>query len=155
MPKLIQIEDVKLKSMSVEIRAMTVSGKQMTLAIFRQLPGRSIWDADFRLLGAPWGRVLYFWGGDKDCTGFQVVWQDGKELFRSVHWKPELSYHSEVRKLERRLGEMRKAVDGGYARYGEVSDMLALRLQEERDAFERHERAYAELENLPQLFIAM
>lgn len=83
-PRLVNIEDAKVKTLTVELKALTVSGKQMTLSTFRQLPVEDIWtdwpeDPGFR--GIPWGRVLYFWGGQIP-RGFHLVWQDADELFR-------------------------------------------------------------------------
>lgn len=107
MSKLINISDVKLKSLSVEIKALTVNGKQMTLAVFRQLPARELWDKQFKLLGIPWGRVRYFWGEDKDCTGFQVVWQDADILYRSMHYQPRpVVEYTRKRDLENRLRDL-------------------------------------------------
>ena len=52
--KIIDIRDVELKTPVITIQAMTVSGKQMTLAVFRQLP-IGVWTADCE----PWGYVRY------------------------------------------------------------------------------------------------
>jgi hypothetical protein len=87
--KLLDIHDVQLKTLKVEVAALTVSGKQMTLSTFRQLPERDIWRYDpltgspFALRGIPWGRVLYFWGDQGRANGqFHLVWQDEELLYR-------------------------------------------------------------------------
>ena len=185
MPKLLHIEDVNLKSLAVEIKAMTVSGKQMTLAVFRQLPQKSIWDDDYKLLGVPWGRVRYFWGDDKDCNGFQVVWQAGGELLRSIHYIPrhvcvdrEYKRHleDEMRELKRKwrgkkpeLPESHKDNEYHVNYYNKLMEAYcadteeyiandnAIKEIDEQSArsFTAHEAAFKELEQLPQLFIAL
>jgi hypothetical protein len=69
----------------VEIKPLTVSGKQVTLAVFRQLPEQPLVFDDGTLAGQPWGIVNYH--PDK-CAGFaahwHVVWQDGDDLRRSM-----------------------------------------------------------------------
>lgn len=168
MQKLITIEDVNLKSMAVEIKALTVNGKQMTLSVFRQLPHLSIWDNMFEQIGTPWGRVLYFWGNNKDCNGFQVVWQKGDQLFRSVHWVPHIenicrrdadSLETEIYELEQQSFKYYKP--DTIREKERVSRIMAAKQELEcskkaRDnKFLRLKAAYAMLEQLPQLFIAM
>jgi hypothetical protein len=82
--KVINIEDAKLKTLSVEIKAMTVNGKQMTLSTFRQLPEEILITDEGKLKGVPWGIVRYFWG-DQSKDGIHVVWQDGSNLYRSFY----------------------------------------------------------------------
>lgn len=81
---------------SVEVKTLTISGKQVTLAVFRQLPHRTLIDPDtldFR--GIPWGHVNYHPGM---CTRhfpprehLHVVWQSEACLhvdtvYRSREW---------------------------------------------------------------------
>ena len=74
--KLINIEDAKVKTLTVQIMAITVSGKQMTLSTFRQLPERSIWsvaetpESAFAFRGVPWGRVRYRVGNARTGGGW-------------------------------------------------------------------------------------
>jgi hypothetical protein len=179
--KLIHIEDVKLKSMSVEIKAMTVNGKQMTLAVFRQLPPQSIFDDEYKLLGIPWGRVVYFWGNDKDCNGFQVVWQQQDTLFRSMHWEPKFQHTDYVKRKElddfmwdikrkHGCGEPKKQNYIGrehdyeeamaeyrddVRRYYEAENTKNILDENSERSLADHQRAYQDLAALPQLFIAL
>lgn len=75
--------EVVIKTAAVEIKTLTLKGKQMTLAVFRQLYEEELIDPTTgQLRGVPWGRVHYFWG---DCKAdhLHVVWQLGEELRRS------------------------------------------------------------------------
>jgi hypothetical protein len=73
--------------MSVEIKALTVSKKQMTKGVFRQLPRRHVIEPGRGLRGDPWGIVYYFWddcGYPKTCgKHLHVVWAGEGRLFRA------------------------------------------------------------------------
>jgi hypothetical protein len=83
-----------VKTASVEVRVLTLSGKQVTLAVFRQLQEEDIFDCTGALpslRGVPWGHVNYCPNGDK-CRApesyirtehLHVVWQLGEELRRA------------------------------------------------------------------------
>lgn len=82
--KIINIEDVSLKTMSVEIRAITVNNKQMTMGVFRQIPYNDILDyKTMELRGKPWGVVEYYWG-DHNKADIHILWQAGNVLYRSL-----------------------------------------------------------------------
>ena len=167
MQRLITIEDVNLKSMVVEINALTVSGKQMTLSVFRQLPCVPIWNDMLEQIGVPWGRVLYFWGDNKDCNGFQVVYQKDNQLFRSIHWAPNIFSvdNGPVNILEREIYHLQgqsfkfnpdKSLEQAReARVVAATQELERAKQERENKFYRFKKAYSKLEQLPQLFIAM
>jgi len=92
----IATKEAALRTAMVEIKSLTVSGKQMTLAVFRQLLAEDVIDrATTTLRGVPWGTVNYFWkgcavwdqDGDASRVGdndrhIHVVWQQGGELRR-------------------------------------------------------------------------
>lgn len=153
--KLINIEDAKLQTLSVEIKAMTVNGKQMTLSTFRQLPERNIFAVDYKLDGGvPWGLVRYHWG-DQSRSGFHVVWQLDSVLFRaflSLDGDPEFWPPSQ---------ELTTYLKARAARIKERSWASQERLRPEEDAARtallgRHSQEMARLErSLPQLFIAV
>lgn len=87
----IQISDATIRTAQVEIKALTVSGKQVTLAVFRQLADESLLSADGELLGLPWGTVNYH--PDEECRRtsekhVHVVWQKGSELLRAAVREP-------------------------------------------------------------------
>lgn len=61
MPITLSSAEASLRTLSVTIQALTVSNKQMTLAVFRQLPDRPICDYDGKLCPELklWGTVRY------------------------------------------------------------------------------------------------
>lgn len=82
----INVSEAMVKTAAVEIKTLTISGKQVTLAVFRQLQEEALIDPKTcKLNGVPWGRVNYH--PDQSCkdTGehIHVVWQKGSELRRS------------------------------------------------------------------------
>ena len=56
MSKVVKAEEATLKTMAIAIRAISVNNKQMTLAVFRQLPTTEIVDAKGEK------RELNYWG---------------------------------------------------------------------------------------------
>ena len=75
-----------IKTAAVEIRALIVSGKQVTLAVFRQLDDEDliVWhEGEFVLAGIPWGRVNYHPDQCNATNHFHVVWQKEDQLLRS------------------------------------------------------------------------
>jgi len=78
------INNAEIKTATVEIKTLTVSGKQVTLAVFRQLQEMPLIAEDGALNGVPWGTVNYH--PDKcgaDGEHRHVVWQSGADLRRS------------------------------------------------------------------------
>ena len=64
---------------------MTVSGKQVTLAVFRQLRNEPVIGADGELAGQLWGVVNYHPDKCADkAAHWHVVWQRGSDLLRSL-----------------------------------------------------------------------
>lgn len=61
----LQINEVTISTVSVDIQVMRIGTKQMTLAVFRQLPSKDIFDKWGNLLATPWGWVNYDWQGGK------------------------------------------------------------------------------------------
>jgi len=84
MPKIINIHDARIRTVSVGIRALTISDKQVTLAVFRQLFDESLINADGSLAGLPWGIVNYHPDNCKNDDHRHVVWQKGDELRRAI-----------------------------------------------------------------------
>lgn len=111
----ITTEEAKLKTASVEIKAITVSGKQMTLAVFRQLIEEPIVDeVNNQLLGVPWGIVNYHSGVGCEYVAeehLHIIWQKGSELRRSCTVRSASAY---VRSLFRVLNA---TVTAYYARF--------------------------------------
>jgi hypothetical protein len=77
--------EATIKTAVVEVKALTVSGKQVTLALFRQLEEKALIDpatGDFK--GIPWGWVNYHFDRcHEDGDHRHVVWQEGENLRRN------------------------------------------------------------------------
>ena len=80
----ITVEEALIRTATVEIKSLTVSGRQVTLAVFRQLDQSNLIDYDLlKLNGVVWGRVNYH--PDCDHTSAKhvhLIWQSGTELKR-------------------------------------------------------------------------
>jgi len=90
--KQLTVHNAEIRTATVEIRTLTVSGKQVTLAVFRQLVEARLFDEAGNLRGIPWGTVNYHFA--KRCGDLgvhhHVVWQRGSDLRRSTVEKPYL-----------------------------------------------------------------
>jgi hypothetical protein len=76
-------KEVIIKTATVDVKSLTLNGKQVTLSVFRQIQKGELLDKNtLELQGVPWGWVNYFW---KPCEPdhLHVVWQVGDELRRS------------------------------------------------------------------------
>ena len=83
MTRKISAHEATVRTAAVEIKALTIDGKQVTLAVFRQLPKEPVINENSgNLNGLVWGRVNYFFGGC-NADHLHVVWQTNDELFRS------------------------------------------------------------------------
>jgi hypothetical protein len=80
----INVSEAVVKTAEVQVHVLTISGKQVTLAVFRQLEESPLLSDAHDLRGPAWGRVNYHPDGCKgDGEHMHVVWQDGTELRRS------------------------------------------------------------------------
>lgn len=74
-----------IKTAQVEIKALTVGGKQVTLAVFRQLDQAKFIDYESQKLnGMAWGRLNYH---PYKCAGsdhIHIVWQDGNTIYSDL-----------------------------------------------------------------------
>lgn len=94
----ISVHEAQIRTASVEIKTLSVSGKQVTLALFRQLLREHLYDDEtMSVNGVPWGTINYH--PDKcgdEARHHHVVWQKGFEL-RRAHVPdpaPEPLWHS-------------------------------------------------------------
>lgn len=90
------VHNAQITTASVEIKTLTISGKQVTLAVFRQLQEDQLVADDGTLNGNPWGVVNYH--PDKcgnDRHHIHVVWQLGAELRRSRVDMPKSEHFSD------------------------------------------------------------
>lgn len=155
----ILVTEAALRTLSVTIESLTVSGKQMTLAVFRQLPSAEIYAADGNLLPYRfWGVVRY---SIKDEGDFWAVFESGEVLYRG-RIKPgpssgEILDGYKVRSAENYLAMIK---GGGYSQptVDAAQEKLHVLWRSHeawvpwRDAMLRSK---AKLLSLPQLFIAV
>lgn len=93
MAKILTTRNAEITTVAVEVKALTISGKQVTLAVFRQIQEKQIiaW-RDYTLNGVPWGWVNYHPDKCADQGEHRhVVWQNGSELFRATVYAPTAS----------------------------------------------------------------
>ncbi|WP_326646072.1 hypothetical protein OG884_15585 [Streptosporangium sp. NBC_01755] len=85
MAKILTTQNAQITTAAVEVKTLTISGKQVTLAVFRQLRERPLIAADGTLDGVPWGIVNYHPDkcGDSPFEHWHIVWQSGAELLRA------------------------------------------------------------------------
>lgn len=106
MTRPLTVHNAQITTAAVEVKTLTISGKQVTLSVFRQLQETRLVRDDGVLCGIPWGTVNYHpdkvriddgdaWGGkpkDVGCADaprhLHVVWQEGDELRRSLVFCP-------------------------------------------------------------------
>ncbi|MFD3995436.1 hypothetical protein [Streptomyces sp. NPDC058583] len=88
-------QNATVTTATIQVQALTIGKKQVTLAVFRQLREEALIGDDGTLKGTPWGIVNYH--PDK-CGGepehLHVVWQNGDQLRRSAVQLPGAGYHS-------------------------------------------------------------
>lgn len=101
MDKLLEANVMTIKSAPVTVQALMIAGKQMTLAVFRQLPERSLLQPSLALNGVPWGHVNYH---EKRCSKgdygkhLHIIWQEGNSLYLDI-----VSRHGNYEKSELEL----------------------------------------------------
>jgi hypothetical protein len=95
------VQNAQVSTATVEIKTLTVSGRQVTLALFRQFIEAPLIAKDGKLAGVAWGTVNYH--PDNNCRDdpphWHVVWQLDDELRRSrvtKAFKPESVFWSEA-----------------------------------------------------------
>lgn len=90
--KVLTVHNAEIKTAAVEIRTLTISGKQVTLAVFRQLRSAPLIAEDGTFNGLPWGVVNYHPDKCADASEhLHVVWQSGTELRRAAESPPTFS----------------------------------------------------------------
>lgn len=84
MAKILNTQNAQITTVSVEIKSLTVSSKQVTQSVFRQLLTEQLITMDGTLAGVPWGHVNYHPDkcADSSRAHLHVVWQSGSELRR-------------------------------------------------------------------------
>jgi hypothetical protein len=88
-----EVSDLKINTLSVELKMVNVNKKQMTLSVFRQIPEKSFLKDDLTYRGIPWGWVNYFWNPPERDTKvdslfldpldkIHLLWQKENKLYR-------------------------------------------------------------------------
>jgi len=91
--KKINVSQAQIKTATIEIKAITLSGKQMTLAVFRQLQNEDLIDSQtLQLKGVPWGIVNYHLSDCPTEEHYHIIWQKGNELRKAIVFKNFDSY---------------------------------------------------------------
>jgi hypothetical protein len=85
----VTVAEATVQTCTVQVKALTLGKKQMTLSVFRQLPDLHL-EPHLRA-GAEahlWGMVNYFWDGcGMRGEHLHIVWSDGRRLYRCC-WGP-------------------------------------------------------------------
>lgn len=106
MLKVVSVDQAKLSKVSVEIQVVRVGGRQMTLAVFRQLKREPLIDwKTLQLRGVPWGWVNYHRGCSDDVEHLHIVWQDGNRLLRDDIYPHHISHNPCWEENQRRAVE--------------------------------------------------
>lgn len=100
----LEAQHATIKTASVEIRSLIVSGKQVTLSVFRQLREQLLFDEQLNLMGVPWGVVNYYWG-DMNKDEVHVVAQFGMELVRCLV-NTRLDRDEEIHRLKSKITQL-------------------------------------------------
>ena len=92
----IYVKEAQIKTAAIEIKVIKIGGKQMTLAVFRQLEGLdALLDDDI-----VWGHVNYH---GKDCPEFDhyhLVVQRGDEIYSYIYVTPESNWFASENEIE-------------------------------------------------------
>lgn len=85
MPKQLTTQNATITTAAVEVKALTISGRQVTQSVFRQLLDEPLIANGGTLNGVPWGTVNYHPDkcGDSRRQHWHIVWQSGEELRRA------------------------------------------------------------------------
>lgn len=90
MPKQLTTQNATITTATIQVRAITIGARQVTLSVFRQLLEEPLIADDGTLNGVPWGTVNYHPDKCGDhARHWHIVWQHGQELRRGrVDEKP-------------------------------------------------------------------
>lgn len=96
-------KEVTIKTATVEVKTLSISGKQVTQSVFRQIQEGPLIDwVKLETYGNVWGWVNYYWGNcAKDAQHLHVVWQLRQELRRTCVYP-----HPQIGDGKARFGEL-------------------------------------------------
>ncbi|MEU2800232.1 hypothetical protein [Streptomyces sp. NPDC007117] len=99
MTRQLTTQNATITTATIQVQALTIGKKQVTLAVFRQLEDANIINPlDAGLAGEPWGRVNYH--PDKcadEREHLHVVWEKDGELRRATVYEPSVASHRHLR----------------------------------------------------------
>lgn len=153
----IETKSASLSTLAVTIRALHVNGKQMTLAVFRQLPLVGLTMPSGERDGSLnwWGLVHYVLPGDEGPIDRWMVVERGGVLFRAAVTNPYFL----MERLDACANQLRR--DLSHAKQigltGQVGNYEA-RIETMRKAIDRAKKTahvYQDAMNMDQLFIAV
>lgn len=81
-----------IEQLTVEVKAIKIGRKQMTMGLFRQLPQKSIIDYTGEILGTSVCSINYFWGSCEP-NHIHLLWQQGDKIYRDCLYNPSLKPH--------------------------------------------------------------
>jgi hypothetical protein len=98
----LSIHEATVSTASIEVKTLTIKGRQVTQAVFRQLQEESLFDYEtMEPLGAPWGWVNYHPDKCGDAPEhLHVVWQLDDQLRRhrmDRQWTDHIGIENQVR----------------------------------------------------------
>jgi hypothetical protein len=148
----IEAKEASLNTMVVTIQALMVSNKQMTLAVFRQLPLRYIDPFEDDILSL-WGIVRY---KISDEGSTWIVLEKGGRLYRCPYPHTEVIDYSNYKIARNTLEHNKLSRDTEYIE--KLDEKLRYEIKEIEEA-KRYNNGVIEFQckirTLPQLFIAV
>jgi len=151
---LIRGKEAIVHTASIEVRVLTINGKQLTLSVFRQIPyGVLVNRLTGKFNGTAWGWVNYFWTGaeeydDIGVLHLHVVWQKGNTLYRDLvpGSYPFRHIPSDVKRsvhsLEQKISNERRLLQGEEKALSSPSEWIRKsaegRIPQHRDAIRKY-----------------
>jgi hypothetical protein len=84
----ITVEDVLIKTASIEVKILTLTRKQVTQAVFRQLDKVHFVNLEtFEFEGKLWGRINYHDSCREGLEHMHIVWQREDHLLHGIVYK--------------------------------------------------------------------
>jgi hypothetical protein len=117
--RVVEAHEAAIHTATVEVKTLTIKGRQLTLSVFRQIVRESVLRIDrggVELNGTPWGWVKYHPAPCDNApeSHLHVIWQKGGELRRACVDEPNrqfadwlANWREEVRDLNGVAGRLR------------------------------------------------
>jgi hypothetical protein len=153
--KPLMVHNAELSTASISVRILQIEGKQVTLAVFRQLLEEHIVDENCNLKGTPWGHVNYLLDDTANFRGaINLLWQKGTELRRCILY-PKM-YRQPFRFREKPISwPENDETKLKMAKYLEERNAALAEYEKEQQTFAAYEEVVKPLFDFPHLFIAV